>query len=175
MTTGLDIRESSPNDREALERLYPQAFPDEDLVPLLRDLLNARKDVLSLVAVRDGEVVGHVAFTMCGIDELNAKIGLLGPVAVSPRFQKQGIGSALIRQGLKRMKSGGALQVQVLGDPAYYGRFGFAADDSVAPPYALPEEWRTAWQSIRLEGPERNLEGTLSVPEPWRQAALWGP
>ena len=65
--------------------------------------------------------------------------------------------------------------VCVLGDPAYYGRFGFEPDDRVAPPYPLPQEWRSAWQSLSLCGNDRPARGTLSVPPPWRQPALWAP
>lgn len=175
MPVEIDIRESSADDEDALEDLYRQAFPDEDLIPLVRDLLSEEDGVLSLVAINEGALVGHVAFTMCGIEGQNAKVGLLAPLAVSPQFQKQGIGSALTRAGLARMKGEGVTRVQVLGDPAYYGRFGFAPDDSVKPPYDLPPEWQSAWQSVKLDDAAQSLGGRLSVPEPWRQPALWGP
>ena len=175
MPIEFDIRESSADDQDALEDLYPKAFPDEDMVPLVRDLLSQEENVLSLVAVNKEAVVGHIAFTVCGIAGENMRIGLLAPLAVVPRFQKQGIGSALTRDGLERMKGKGIMRVQVLGDPAYYGRFGFEPDDSVKPPYDLPPDWQTAWQSINLDDAAQALEGRLSVPEPWRQPALWGP
>ena len=66
-------------------------------------------------------------------------------------------------------------QVYVLGDPAYYQRFGLAADHRVAPPYPLPEAWQEAWQSLGLQGDEPSPAGELSVPQRWRQPALWGP
>ena len=173
MSNDFSIRESMPSDTEALEDLYPAAFPDEDLIPLLRDLLSEEDGVFSFVAVSGEMVVGHVAFTMCGIEGREEKIGLLAPLAVSPRAQRQGIGTALVQEGLNRLKSEGATQVQVLGDPAYYGRFGFQPDSSLNPPYALPREWLTAWQSISLQGAQPELDGTLSVPKLWRQPALW--
>lgn len=169
----VNIRESLPTDREALEALYPAAFPDEDLVPLVRELLSEDGNIISFVAMRDGMLVGHIAFTMCRIEGRREKVALLGPVAVSPRVQRQGIGSALIQKGLDRLKSEGTTQVYLLGDPAYYGRFGFEPDCTVAPPYELPQEWQTAWQSISLQGVEPDLEGTLSVPKLWRKPALW--
>lgn len=175
MRSGFDIRESLPTDPEALKDLYPAAFPDEDLIPLLRDLLSEEDGVFSFVAISDGMLVGHIVLTMCGIAGRGEKVGLLGPLAVHPDVQRQGIGTALIREGLNRLKSEGAAQVQVLGDPAYYGRFGFQPDDNVTPPYDLPGEWQTAWQSLSLLGTKPGFGGTLSVPKPWRQPALWAP
>jgi putative acetyltransferase len=61
----------------------------------------------------------------------------------------------------------------VLGDPAYYGRFGFIQEHKVTPPYPLPTQWVNAWQSIKQCDREPPLAGKLSVPEPWRQSALW--
>ena len=141
----------------------------------MHELLSEEDGVLSLVAICDGRLVGHVAFTMCGIAGSNETIGLLAPLAVTPRFQRCGVGSALVREGLNRLRSEGATQVYVLGDPAYYGRFGFEPDASVAPPYDLPEEWQSAWQLLHLQGDKASLEGRLSVPKPWRQPALWAP
>ena len=175
MSSGIEIRESLPTDGKALEDLYPAAFPDEDLLPLLRELLSEKDNVFSLVAVSEGMLVGHIVFTTCGIAGRREKVGLLGPLAVSPAVQRQGIGRTLIQVGLKRMQSEGATQVHVLGDPAYYGRFGFEPDSGVTPPYDLPPEWQTAWQSISLRSGKPRLVGMLSVPKPWRQAALWAP
>jgi putative acetyltransferase len=66
-------------------------------------------------------------------------------------------------------------RVCVLGDPAYYRRLGFAQERDVDPPYTLPVEWRCAWQSISLRGGSSPCPGTLSVPRPWLQPALWAP
>ena len=173
MSGDFTIRESLPSDTEALEDLYPAAFPDEDLLPVVRDLLNAADGVLSLVAVSGDTIVGHVAFTTCGIAGREENISLLAPLAVSPDVQRQGIGTALVQDGLNRLKREGAVRVEVLGDPAYYGRFGFQADRDVQPPYALPEEWRAAWQFITLQDTKPDLDGTLCVPELWRHPALW--
>jgi len=173
MSNKIDIRESLPEDRKALDAIYSAAFTDEDLTPLLRELLNEKDSVFSFVAIRDGVLVGHVIFTMCSIAGCSEKVGLLGPVAVSPHIQKQGIGSSLIQEGLNQLKSEGVIQIYVLGDPNYYGRFGFKPDGNVKPPYELPQEWQTAWQSINLHGVKSNLNGTLYVPKPWRKQTLW--
>lgn len=169
------LRDCAPTDLPALERLYPAAFPAEDLLPLVKDLLAARPDVLALVACRDGAVIGHVAFTLCHLAGRNESIALLAPLAVAPGWQKRGIGSALVREGLARLQRADVAMVLVLGDPAYYGRFGFTADHRVLPPYVLPAEWGGAWQALDLRGGGVDVQGTLAVPEFWHRPALWAP
>lgn len=167
------LRPARPEDVAAIERLYRAAFPDEDLVPLVRALLPAAP-VLTLVAESDDALVGHIAFTRCGVGEGANDVALLGPLAVAPARQRQGIGGALMRDGLARLGNAGVGHVVVLGDPAYYGRFGFAREDRLMPPYPLPAEWGAAWQSLRLGGSAPTPAATLWVPAPWRQPALWG-
>ncbi|PLX36176.1 MAG: N-acetyltransferase [Hyphomicrobiales bacterium] len=174
MSEQIEIRESFPADAGRLEEIYPAAFPDEDLVPLLRKLLAEDRGVLSLVAAVDGAVVGHVAFTTCGVDGGNEKLGLLGPLAVDPKLHRQGIGSALVRDGFHRLRDAGVSHVYVLGDPNYYGRFGFTPEYDLAPPYPLPDAWCDAWQAFCLKEGATSLKGALTVPEPWRQPSLWG-
>jgi len=175
MTSEIKVCRSLPADLTSLEKLYADAFPDEELMSLVRALLREEPNVLSLVAVADRTLVGHVVFTMCRIAGRTDELALLGPLAVIPNRQRQGIGSALVREGLERLKSGGAAQVHVLGDPTYYGRFGFEPDEEVVPPYPLPREWRGAWQVLSLRDDVPPLRGTLSVPQPWQQPALWAP
>jgi putative acetyltransferase len=168
-----EIRKSAPGDLNAIEVIYRDAFPDEELFPLVKALLEDDDGVLSLVATVGPAVVGHVAFTPCRIAGHFQSVVLLGPLAVAPDQQRKGIGTALIRDGLHRLKDAGTSRVFVLGDPAYYGRHGFAPETQVVPPYPLPEEWRAGWQSIALD--ETALDGTLEVPAPWRRRALWLP
>lgn len=175
MGDGIDIRESVPGDLAALEALYPAAFPGEDLLPLVRDIEAAGAGVLSLVAVDGGEIVGHVAFTHCSIVGRGERLELLAPLAVAPARQGRGIGGALIREGLRRLAETGAVQVLVLGDPAYYGRFGFVADGGAVPPHPLPEDWSDAWQALRLREFEPPLAGRLDLPAFWLHPALWAP
>ena len=173
MTERIEIRESQPSDLAALEELYPAAFPEEDLLPLVRQLLDEVESVVSLVATADQTLTGHAVFTTCGIVGRVDRVALLGPLAVAPQWQRQGIGSTLVRTGLQRLEDAGTQQVYVLGDPAYYSRFGFETDDGVDPPYPLPDEWRGAWQSLNLAINNAPIRGQLSVPQPWRQQALW--
>ena len=175
MLKKIEIRESLPSDIISIEKLYPEAFPDEDLLPLVRELLKEEAFVLSLVGIIGGTLVGHVIVTGCSIVGRTEKVALLGPLAIAPSWQQQGIGRTIVRAGLQRLENAGVVQVYVLGDPAYYGHLGFAPEVGVKPPYPLLEEWHGAWQSISLRsvGPPHN--GTLSIPEPWCQPALWAP
>ena len=175
MTEEIEIRECLPSDIASIEKLYPDAFPDEDLLPLVRELLGEEPIVLSLVGIVDRALVGHVIFTTCSIVGRTDNVALLGPLAIAPAWQRQGIGSAIVRAGLRLLENAGTNQVYVLGDPAYYRRFGFEPDDRVTPPYHLPEEWRGAWQSLNLCSDKPPLYGKLSVPHPWRKQALWAP
>lgn len=80
----------------------------------------------------------------------------------------------VIREGVSR-DFADIDQVFVLGDPAFYGGFGFAAERSVAPPFPLPEDWREAWQSIVLWNAAPLRRGMLSVPPAWNEPSLWAP
>ncbi len=81
--------------------------------------------VLSLVAEVDGVVVGHIAFSPVRIGVGDGGWLALGPVAVAPRFQRRGIGTALVTEGLKTIRTLGARGCVLVGDPAFYRRFGF--------------------------------------------------
>jgi len=175
MSEHLRIRESRSDDLAALESFYPKAFRDEDLLPLVRDLLSDTGIVLSLVAETDRAVVGHVIFTRCGVSGSEVDAALLGPLAVSPAHQRKGVGTAIVREGLQRLKDVGVALVCVLGDPAYYGRFGFVRESLVEPPYTLPAEWDGAWQSQRLDDVAGDCAGALQVPPQWAKPELWLP
>ena len=162
-------------DTAAILSLYPRAFPDEDHVPLVRELLKIPDIAISLTAMSKSDLTGHAIFTLCGVEGSDSKVALLGPVAVEPDYQRQGIGSGLIGEGLKRMRAAGISVVCVLGDPAYYGRLGFTRESHIKPPYPLPAEWEGAWQSQYLDGNPAPLAGTLVIPQQWLEPALWGP
>lgn len=80
---------------------------------------------LSLVAELDGRVIGHVAFSPVSISDGTPGWYGLGPVSVLPSHQRQGIGAALIREGLARLAKLGARGCCLVGHPGYYTRFGF--------------------------------------------------
>lgn len=175
MIDDLEFRESTPDDLQAIEALNQDAFPTEDLLPLVRELLDNREDVLSLVATISAFVIAHVIFTKCSIEGHGAKCALLGPLAVGPVHQKNGIGTAIVRRGIHRLKDDRINHVFVLGDPAYYRRFGFSPEAKVTTPYPLPAEWRGAWQSVRLGADEPIPTGTIQLPTPWLRKELWVP
>lgn len=173
MISNLEIRESLSGDTAGIEKLYAEAFPDKDLLPLLRELLGLGLGVVSLVGVLENTIKGHIGFTLCHVEGAKSKVALLAPLALTPAIQNQGIGRRLIQVGFENLKEAGIAYIFVPGDPAYYRRFGFRTEDRVAPPYPLPTEWRGAWQSIKLIDADAPIEGRLSVPEPWRHVALW--
>lgn len=175
MSDELEIRASTRADVAAIESLYPEAFPQEDLLPLVRDLVQDPAIAISLVGAIDLHIAGHVIFTKCGVVGSNVKAALLGPLAVAPTWQRRGIGSALVRAGLRRLKNENVELVCVLGDPAYYGRFGFVPDTLVEPPFPLPAEWIGAWQSQYLNDTGVRCVGKLAVPRQWLQPSLWAP
>ena len=175
MPGDFEIRLGMQSDWSALEQLYPKAFPEEDLLPLVRDLIKEGETGISLVAGKAPDIIGHAMFTRCGVSGCNVEAALLGPVAVTPAWQRQGLGSALIRFGLERLKYENVALVCVLGDPAYYTRLGFLPEPRVQPPFQLPEEWVEAWQSQCLREVANPIAGTLIVPPPWTRPELWGP
>jgi len=121
------IRSESSDDIADIRRINKIAFPTEFEADLVDRLRAANDAVLSLVAYRGGAAVGHVLFS-----RMAAPFPALGlaPVAVLPDHRRQGIAAALIREGLSRAKGDGWAGIFVLGDPAYYGRFGFSADQA---------------------------------------------
>jgi putative acetyltransferase len=126
------IRPETATDLEAIRRVNLEAFAQHPLSQqtehLIVDALRAADALaLSLVAEVDGEVVGHIAFSPAPIGEAVSGWLLVGPVAVLLRYQGQGIGSALVSGGLAVTRSAGALGCVLVGEPAFYGRFGFVA------------------------------------------------
>lgn len=129
------VRPETTEDEAAIRDLTTAAFAtaavasgnEADIVERLR----ADGDLaLSLVAVEEGAVIGHVAFSPVSIGDGDGDGGWygLGPVSVRPDRQRQGIGSALIREGIERLRALGARGIVLIGDPAYYSRLGFESD-----------------------------------------------
>ena len=100
---------------------------------VIEGLREAHALALSLVAVLDRQVVGHVAFSSVG-PPAQAGWLVLGPVSVEPEFQRRGVGSRLIRAGLRTIREDGAKGCVLLGDHRYYERFGFVVMPELAPP-----------------------------------------
>lgn len=141
------LRQEGEGDVDAIRTLTETAFrtaPHADGTEhLIIDRLRAAGALtLSLVAEADGRVVGHVAFSPITLSDGSADWYGLGPISVDPAHQGKGIGGKLIQQGLARLKALGAAGCVLLGDPAYYSRFGFVSDgrltlDGVPPEYFM--------------------------------------
>lgn len=146
------IREERSEDEAAVAAIVEQAFGRSLEADLVASLRRAGAAALSLVAEQKGRVLGHILFSAVIIEgdaEGFAAVGL-APLAVLPAFQRLGIGSALVSAGLERCREIGFSRVLVLGDPAYYQRFGFspAAAAGIRFPGEVPEE---AFMAIALE------------------------
>lgn len=125
------VREEAPDDIEPIDAVTRAAFRDHPFSHqtehlIVRGLRAAGALNLSLVATMAGRVVGHAAFSPVTIGAQNPAWCGLGPVSVMPAHQRSGIGSSLIRSALRRLRERGVAGCVVLGDPAYYSRFGFA-------------------------------------------------
>jgi putative acetyltransferase len=161
-----ELRAELPDDVPGIRRVLLAAFEtaaEADLVDALR-AGEAWLPELSVVAVEDGEVVAHALLSRILVAGRGGDVPALalGPVAVLPERQKQGYGSAVIREAL-RFAAGESLVV-VLGDPAYYGRFGFVPGAT----YGITGPWASfgdAWQVLPLrDGVE---PGETLYPSPW--------
>jgi len=140
------VRAEEPGDISGIGNVARAAFGRDDEVLLIRALRDAGNfnPVLSRVVVLDGAVVGHVLFPDIAIVNGAEMIPALAlaPVAVHPAFQRRGIGSLLIRDGLAICRALGHRLVIVLGHPAYYSRFGFcpAGRSGISAPFPAPDD-----------------------------------
>ena len=123
----INIYPETQADLVAIYQVNRLAFERENEAQLVDKIRDNEAVILSLVAELDGQIVGHILFspvTITAADFQWQAVGL-GPLAVLPEFQNQGIGSALIHAGLDELKKIGHVVVIVLGYPDYYPRFGF--------------------------------------------------
>lgn len=156
-----DVRIEQPEDADGIRHLLEAAFGGEGearLVAALRPT-HAWLPEFSVVAVENARLVAFALLSrvMVGGEEALA----LGPVAVAPERQRQGLGTAVVRDALRRATESRERLVLVLGDPAYYRRFGFVP----AAPYGITSEWSSAgdaWQVLAL----RPIQARY--PAPWR-------
>lgn len=126
----INIRNETPEDRQAIRIVVESAFGGPDEAILVERLREAGKAAISLVATEDDRVIGHILFSRVTLeshpddDRPLAAIGL-APLAVLPEFQNRGVGSLLTRAGLEECRKAGYQCAVVLGHPHYYPRFGF--------------------------------------------------
>ena len=131
------IRDERPVDADAVHALLLECFPTEAEANLVRQLRQDADTAFSFVALEGDTVVGHVVFSRLVAPEGSLA---LAPVAVTANQRRQGIAAALIETGIARAKEQGVAIVMVLGDPAYYRRFGFREQtvQGMTSPYAGP-------------------------------------
>lgn len=146
------IRDERPADAEAVHAVLLAAFGREAEACLVERLRASGKIAFALVAEEKGRVLGHMAFSRIAIGSGDSDVSALAlaPLAVMPAFQRLGIGSALVSAGLERCRTERHARVLVVGDPVYYGRFGFvpASRFGLKCPFPAPEE---AFMAIELE------------------------
>lgn len=120
----IHVREEQPEDVDAIRRVTTDAFGQPQEAALIVTLrTNCADELLSLVALNGGDVVGHILFSPATLGDVHG-MGL-APMAVTPECQKAGVGSQLVRVGLATLAERGCPFVIVLGHADYYPRFGF--------------------------------------------------
>jgi putative acetyltransferase len=167
------IRPERTADAAAVSELHTAAFADDGRVSVLVDTLRAAPAALaplSLVATVGEAVAGHVLLSASRLDAPARLVDVyvLSPLGVLPRFQRRGIGTALIRRALAEAAAAGPAPLVFLeGDPAYYAGQGFERADALgfrAPSLRIPPP---AFQVVRLAGYEPWMTGTLVYSEPF--------
>ena len=131
------IRSEEREDAPAIRAVIVAAFQDQphsnhsehQIVDKLRE---SSALTVSMVAVHDATVIGHVAFSPVTIDGKFCAWYGLGPLSVAPIQQRKGVGSRLVHAGLRFLEAGGANGCVLLGEPDFYSRFGFAAREGLS-------------------------------------------
>lgn len=138
------VRAERNEDRDAIHRVNELAFERANEANLVDALRAKASPTISLVAVIDGQVAGHIFFSPVAVESDGGVFAAMGlaPMAVLPEYQNQGIGSRLVREGLRECQRLGHYIVVVLGHPKYYPRFGFAPASlkGLRSEYDVPEE-----------------------------------
>ena len=140
----ISIRPELLTDNDAVRKVNELAFGGPDEAKLVEALRKTSDPLISLVAIDNDQVVGHILFSPVTIEFANSDALALGlaPMAVLPEYQRKGIGSQLVRAGLRECKQIGSNVVVVLGHPEFYPRFGFvpASQKGLSSEYPVPDE-----------------------------------
>lgn len=164
----IQIRAERNGDQEAVRQINDAAFKGENESRLVDAIRNSVLFVseLSLVAEADGELIGHILFSIVTIksDENEIPTLALAPMAVVPEHQNKGVGSLLVEEGLKRAKDQGFEHAVVLGHPEFYPKFGFvpASTKGIKSPFPVPDE---VFMAIEIkEGSLDQIKGKIVYP-----------
>jgi putative acetyltransferase len=133
------VRREEPDDIPTIYHINERAFNQPAEAYLVDALRRNGAVILSLVAVDDDRIVGHILFSPVVIESENARCDAVGlaPMAVLPEYQGRGIGSMLVRRGLEELRAMGHEIVVVLGHPGFYPRFGFMPSR----PHGITSTW----------------------------------
>jgi putative acetyltransferase len=147
------VRAETAADIDRTFLLVEAAFGNRLEADLVNALRRSATPQVSLVAEADGLVVGHVFFSPITIesDRPAPPVAQLAPLAVHPDYQRQGVGSALIRRGLAESDAMGWSAIFLVGDPAYYSRFGFEPAGPRGFFYPGPHDPYLQWVELRAE------------------------
>ena len=135
----IEIREERKKDYGAIKEVNDKAFKQPQEGNIINKIRKSDTEILSLVAVLDNKIVGHIFFSSVeieGHDEIKRGMGL-APMAVLPKYQRQGIGSMLIKESIRKLKEKSVPFIIVLGHENYYPKFGF----EIASKYGLKCQW----------------------------------
>ena len=159
----ITVRHEEIGDVVAVRELNEQAFGGATEADLVEALHTSKAVTLSLVAVDETKIVGHIVFSPAEIVSEGSEFlaVALGPMAVLPARQRQGVGSRLVHRGLELLRDAGHGVVVVVGHPEYYPRFGFAlaSKHGIRCPFEVPDE---AFMVLELQaGALQGREGTV--------------
>jgi putative acetyltransferase len=137
----IEIREERPDDVAAVRELNRRAFGQDQESNIVDALRANGAALLSLVATLNDRVVGHIMYSPVSVGG-NVKGTALGPMAVIPERQRQGIGSKLIEAGNQKLKDAGCPFIIVVGHADYYPRFGFrpASEQGIKCQWDVPDD-----------------------------------
>jgi putative acetyltransferase len=165
----ITIRPEKNEDLEAIQKVNTEAFGQKNEADLVEEVRksNAFIPELSLVALLDGTVVGHILFSKIKIQTKDSEVPALclAPMAVLSDYQNRGIGTDLVKQGLEECKRLGHKIVVVIGHPNYYPRFGFssAGVKGLEVSFEVPDE---AFMAIELDlGALNGVSGVVKFPK----------
>lgn len=164
----ITIRSEISEDYNKIYEINKQAFGGEVEARLVNNLRRTEGFIpqLSLVAIKDGKIVGHILFSIVHIQTGAKKVPILAlaPMAVLPKYQNQGIGSSLVKEGLRKCKDMKFQAVVLVGHPEYYPRFGFtpANKKGLKLPFEAPSDAFMVYELVpdALKG----VDGTIVYP-----------
>lgn len=164
----MQVRPEEPQEYQTVEQIHALAFGGPREAAVVARVRQSPHYIpeLSLVALEDEQVIGHILFSYVGLQDdqgLMRKVVVLAPLAVHPDVQNRGAGKLLIEEGLRRLEAMQVPLVLVRGHASYYPKFGFAPSTrlGIRPPFAIAQEEYMA-KPLAAYSPE--YQGTVRYP-----------